>query len=275
MLLSTVSAVMLAGCSGDLHGGGGGGLGSLFAPKGEPWTIQCIVLRGPNRRQTAESVAKVLCSTADINRREVRLEHGVGESTIYYGKYNRRIESRTRRLEVTDQMNRDMLMIKELGVPGQGHYFPNARFVPIPTPDVGNPSWSLDRADGVYSLRVAIFCNEPGFYERKKAAAEYAAFLRKKGYAAFYHHGHIHSEVFVGEFGEGAVQSVSAKTQDGDIAVVGIELFSPEVHSLRAKETFTFELWNLRKRGRKIGNKTVYNSSQLVRITELLEPDEW
>ena len=275
LLLSTLPLAW-AGCSGGLMTGGGGPFG-LFSPKGEPWTIQCLVLTGEDRRKTVESVAEVLRSTPRIDRRQVTLEHGDNESMIYYGRYFRRIDPKTRRLEVTPEMNRDMLLLKELGVPGQGHYFPDAKFVPQPTPDVGNPAWSVERATGVYSLRVAVFANEPGFYERKKAAAVYAALLRGKGYPAFYFHGPIHSEVFVGEFGEDALRPITARSQaadEGAHGVIGFNVPSPEVRALQAKENFAYELWNLRRRGETVGDKKVYTASQLVRIRELLEKDE-
>jgi len=246
-----------------------------FRPKGEPWTIQCLVLSGLDRRKTAESVADTLRNTARIDRRNIELEHGEHESTIYYGKYMRPIDAKTRRLEVTEAMDRDMRIIKELGVPGQGHYFADAKFVPVPTPDVGNSEWALDRANGVYSLRVAIFANEPGFYERKKAAAEYTAMLRKEGYPAFYRHGQIHSEVLVGELGEDALTPVARKSDPSKRTLVGFDLPSPEVRTLRKNRDFAFELFNLRKRSERVGNRKVYAASQLVRIRDALPEEQW
>ena len=278
LLLATVMAAS-GGCTGDLKTGGGG-LGSWFAPKGEPWAIQCLVLAGAHHRESAEAVAEVLGDTPGIDGRKVKLEHKDNESTVYYGKYVRRIDPQTRRPEVTDEMNRDMRLNKELGVPGQGHYFAEARFVPLPTPDVGNPAWSLEQARGVYTLRVALFANEPGFYERKEAAAKYVEALRKQRYPAFYYHGPIHSEVFVGEFGEDAVQPVTGETppvdEEGGYALIGFEVPSREVRALRAKENFAYELWNLRRRGEMAGGRKVYNASKLVRVRELLkQEDEW
>jgi hypothetical protein len=271
--LAVLAALVSVGCSGDLRMAGGGWR-PLFAPEGEPWTIQCLALTGVDRRKTAESVADVLRNTPRISRRDVQIEHGDKQSTVYYGTYYRRIDRQTQRLEVTEAMNRDMRLIKELGVPGQGHYFADAKFVPAPTPDMGNPAWSLERATGVYSLRVALFANEPGFYDRKKAAAEYAALLREKGFPAFYLHGPIHSEVFVGEFGEDAVTPVSARNPAGKPGVVGFDVLSPEVRALQAKENFAYELLNLRKRGEKIGDKTVYTASQLMRVRDALAKDQ-
>ncbi len=281
-VLAVAIALTPAGCSEDLKAGGWG-FGRLFKPEGEPWTIRCLVLTGANRRVDAESIADVLRDTRGIRGRDVRLEHDAEESTIYYGKYYRRIDRKTRRPEITRSMKRDMRALKELGVPGQGHYFADARFVPLPTPDVGDPAFSLDWAKGVYSLRVAVFANEPGFYERKKAAAEYTTMLRKKGHRTFYRHGPIHSEVFVGEFGEDAVRSVEARRvveDDGNPwgvgqEVIGFNQYSREVRALRARENFAFELWNLRRRGEKIGNRTVYTASRLVRIRDELEDDQW
>ena len=266
-----------AGCSGDLTSGGGV-FGRLFEPKGEPWTIRCLVLTGANRRETVESVADTLRSTQGISARGVRVEHDEDRSMVYYGRYHRRIDDQTRRLEVTDRMDQDMRVIKGLGVPGQGHYFADAKFVPLPTEDVGNPAWSLDRTTGVYSLRVAVFANEPGFYDRKQAAAEYAALLRREGYAAFHHHGAIHSVVYVGQFGEDAVRSTAAPrrvSDDGQRGLVAVDVHSPEVRALQAKRDFACELWNLRRRGERIGDGMVFAPSQLIRIRDVLEEGEW
>ena len=276
-LMVAAGMMVCAGCEGDLMAGGGGG--GWFKPKGEPWSIRCLTVTGTDHRGSAESLAEALRGTPQIDAQKIRIEHEKGESAVYYGKYYRRIDRKTSRPEVTREMNRDMLLIKQLGVPGQGHYFADAKFVPLPTPDVGNPVWALDQARAVYSLRVAVFANQPGFYERKKAAAEYAAELRRKGYAAFYNHGPIQSEVLVGEFGEDAVLSTAGQSPatdySGGQAVVGYTVVSRQVRDLRTKETFAFELWNLRKRGEKTRGGMVYNASQLVRISEILEDEEW
>lgn len=272
-----LAALMLlpAACSDGLTAGSNRFGSGWFRPEGEPWTIQCLALTNHNRRATAESVAEVLYSTPGIDGRKVRVEHSECQSTVYYGMYVRRLDPETRRLEVTSAMNRDLRAIKELGVPGQGHYFADAIFTPVPTPDVGNPEWALDRTTAAYSLRVAIFANEPGFYERKKAAAEYVAMLRKEGYQAFYRHGRIHSEVCVGEFGEDALRSVTRKGESGERSLMGFDLPSPEVRALRAKRDFAFELLNLRKRSEIVGERKVYAASQLVRIRDELPEEQW
>jgi hypothetical protein len=71
----------------------------------------------------------------------------------------------------------------------------------MPTPDVGNPLWALTNAEGVYSLQVAVFEPTDSVWEYKKAAAEYCAVLRRKGYEAYYHHASACSMVTVGSFG--------------------------------------------------------------------------
>jgi hypothetical protein len=169
-------------------------------------------------------------------------------------------------------MNKDMRLVKQLGVPGRGHYFNQAKFVPMPSPDVGNPEWSLARANGVYTLRIGVFYNEPGFYERKEAAAEYAKALREKGHPAFYRHGLINSEVFVGEFGADAVKPYQSRGAGGLIAM---DMASDEVRALQAQENFRYELWNLRRRVENIGGKQISAGSQLVPIHEPQETDAW
>ena len=66
---------------------------------------------------------------------------------------------------IPQQMQRDTALIKDLTVDG-GRFFLESRPVPYPTPDVGRPEWQLKRCPGEYSLRVALFFDEPGFRNR-------------------------------------------------------------------------------------------------------------
>lgn len=251
---------------------GSGGGGAFGSKEGEPWTIRCAELQGPNSQTAADSVANSLRQTSGIKADAVRVEHTGDSSAVFYGTYYRTMDRKTKRLAVTKEMDRDMRLIKQLGVPGKGHYFNQAKFVPLPTPDVGNPEWALERANGVYSLRVAVFFNEPGFYERKDAAAEYVKALREKGHPAFYRHGLINSEVFVGEFGDNAIEPFRTQGHGGTISM---DLVSDEVRAMRAKENFRFELWNLRRRVGSISGKQVAAGSQLMRIHEAAVEETW
>lgn len=274
LLALPVALVGASGCTEELMlfdaGRLGGGLGG--AKEGEPWTIRCLELRGTDSQTQAESVAESLRQTAGIKADAVRVEQAGGASTIYYGTYYRKMDRKTKHLVVTKEMSKDMRLIKELGVPGRGHYFNQAKFVPMPSADVGNPEWALARANGVYSLRIGVFYNEPGFYERKDAAAEYVKALREKGHSAFYRHGLINSEVFVGEFGADAVKPFQSRGGGGMIVM---DTVSDEVRALQAKENFRYELWNLRRRVENIGGKQVAAGSQLMPIRETAEEATW
>ncbi|MCP4590984.1 MAG: hypothetical protein GY842_09585 [bacterium] len=274
VLLAGLWAITTGGCGDGLRTGGG-----WFTPEGEPWTIRCLTLGGPDRQRTADSVAETLRSTPSIDPDKVSVEHGAEESAVYFGTYYRLIGAETHRLEFTKAMHRDMLALKALGVPGQGHYFAEAKFVPVPTPNVGDPALSLDWNKGVYSLRVAVFANEPGFYERKRAAAAYAAELRKMGYRAFYRHGAIHSEVFVGEFGEDAAETVVGQTAPtgyaGGHTLLGMELYSREVRALQRKEDFAYERWNMHRRSETISGRKAYTASKVIRIRDEAGEEAW
>ena len=121
---------------------------------------------------------------------------------------------------------------------------------PTPTPNPGPPEWQLRNCPGTYSLRIAIFFDEPGFYRRKQAAVAYCAELRDKGYDAWYRHSEFVSEVFVGTFGP------DARVKGRKSGVVAY-LNSTEVQALQRQEKgqFALELWNMKVRSLKPGSE--------------------
>jgi len=201
--------------------------------RGEPWTIECIQLNGPQHRETADSIADVLRETEGVDVASVQAVHDEVSSTIYYGTYHRDIDPESGSRQIPETLKRDLDAIKGL-VDDQGRrLFLAARMVPKPLPDAGHPEWNLENVNGDYSLQVAVFFPSPEIKDRKKAAVDYVEKLRKKHYETFYHHGPSSSIVTVGVFGKDAVRERGGRLD-----------YSEEVRALQRKENFAYNLTN-------------------------------
>lgn len=189
----------LSGCTTGKMGGSG-----LFAPKGQKWCIQCVELLGPVHRTMCEQLADSLRNTPRINARQVHSFHEDSRqrSILGYGLYHRRTDARTGKLLIPSKLATDLAMIKNLRDASGERLFMGARMVPYPSPDVGDTRWNLRDAPGQHTLQVAVFYNTDDFHDRKQAAADYAAHLRKQGFEAYYYHSETSSEVTVGSFGD-------------------------------------------------------------------------
>ncbi|MFQ5462286.1 MAG: hypothetical protein ACE5E5_06625 [Phycisphaerae bacterium] len=211
------------------------GSGSLFGPKGQPWTILCLELRGPERQARMEQIAATLRRSRGIRAEAVVVTDDPDDvSRLYYGVYYRRIDPETGNRTSSRRLQDDMKLIKSLGTPAGVRYFRLARTVRVPTPDVGNPQWRLAGIEAAYSLQVAVFEPTDDFWDFKQAAVDYCAMLRKRGYEAYYHHGEGASMVTVGRFGPEAVI----------IPARGIPYQSAEVTALQRDETLRYNRLN-------------------------------
>jgi len=209
--LIAVALVGQCGCAPGPAGGpraAQGGSGSLFRPKGTPWTILCLELQGPSRVEQIERIAETLKHTPGIKAEEVFVEYDPdGFARLYHGVYYRRTDPKTGKRSISKRLRKDLELIKQLGT-GQGeYYFMKAMISRLPMPDVGNPDWALSNAPGVYTLQVGVFEPTDVFWEYKRAAAQFCELLREEGYEAFYHHASASSMVTVGSFGPEAVQT--------------------------------------------------------------------
>ncbi len=207
--------------------------GCQGALRGEPWTIECLTLRGAEHREHSDAIADALRQFDGVATGKVRVHHTLEASTIYYGRYFRRIDREKGLRPIPDKLRDELAMIQELVDDHGRRVFIAARMVREPLPDVGPPEWNLENTDGVYTLQVAAFESTPGQPDYKRAAARYAAQLRKKGYEAYYHHGESASVVTVGTFNRNAVI-----TRDGRPD------YSQAVRALQQKETFIYNLTN-------------------------------
>lgn len=209
-------------------GFGGSGMGR---PKGTPWTIRCLEFQGPGRDTQAEQVADVLRRTPGIRPDEVYVMHeSDGFARVYYGTYFRN----RRDSELPKRLRDDLNLLRELGDSSGQRFFVAALPVRKPQPDVGRPEWNLANVDALYSLQVAAFEATEDFWEFKQAASEYCAYLRSKGYEAYYHHGKSSSVVTVGRFGPDAV------IRDA----MGRTYYSTHVQRLQQDELLKYNLVN-------------------------------
>jgi hypothetical protein len=203
--------------------------------KGTPWTILCLELSGPDRAARIEQFAQTLRNTPGIRSGEVFVgEESTGVARLYYGKYWRQTDRKTGKRTTPQALAQDIEVIKQLGDESGRRYFLQALIVRYPTPHAGNPEWDLAKVDAHYSLQVAVFEPTNDFLEYKQAAGDYCAWLRKKGYEAYYHHSDAASVVTVGRFGAGAVIRLPN----------GLTSYSAEVVALQGDELLKYNLLN-------------------------------
>ena len=210
----------------------GGRAATLFGSSGGvPWSIRCMEIQGPDAPVIAQQVADSLRQTPGIRPEEVSvLDESDGYWRVYYGTYFRRDEASA----LPRKLREDLNLLRELGDAAGQRYFIRALPVRKPQADVGRPEWNLAHVDAVYSLQVAAFEPTAKFWEFKNAAAEYCAFLRSRGYEAYFHHGVSTSVVTVGRFGKDAVVRDAA----------GRTLYSSEVQRLQDDELLKYNLVN-------------------------------
>lgn len=252
------SALCLPGC--QMDGGSGGGRRMFGARSTERWTILCSELSGPYHRDNCEALAAALGRTPGIRAQEVRCEHDPDKqaSRLFYGTYDRPIEADTGSRELPRQMRDDLGLIFELTDERTRRVFGHSRAVVYVQPvSDAKREWALIRAQGMYSLQIAVFYPEPGFTESRQAAVDFVAELRTEGHQAYYHHGDVRSMITVGLFGESAV----IEGQDGKL------ILSPEVRALQASDPrFKYNYENGRVLKKKLGGTAYQPHSFLVKI---------
>ncbi len=229
-----------AGCSGANSGG-------WFAPRGERWTILALEIRGVGCQATAEEIAEGLRRTEGIKPKEVRVRSEGDLARIYYGTYYRRVDPDTRERSIPNKLREDLLLLKELGDPQGRHYFLQARKVPTPNRDVGKSEWDLRRADGVYTLQVAVYFNDEELHRRKLAAVAKVRQLRGRGFEAYYYHGESKSMVTVGTFGDEAVVDQHGQVRyidTGGSKQQVVHRYSDEVSALQKRPEGMYNLTN-------------------------------
>jgi hypothetical protein len=174
-------------------------------PEGQPWTILCVESYGENRRFTIDEFAAGLRKTKGFDAAQVRAVHKEEVSQLLYGRYGRSVNPRTGRLDIPDEMRRDMVRIRDLSPRTAQPFYPFALAAPIPLDEgpVGPPEWDLLQTNASYSLLIAVFT---AVEDRKGVAIEYVRRLRADGDEAYFYHDATRSHVCVGTFGASEVQ---------------------------------------------------------------------
>lgn len=253
LTLLLLFVVSIGAC--DREGSGGNWGGQWFKPRGEPWTIECLILRDSDRRASAEAIGDVLRRTAGFRGDDVRVGHQGEVSTVWYSTYYRRIDRRAGTREIPDALRKDLTLIKELVDDHGRRLFVGARMVSSPLPVEERPEWDLRNAEGLYTLQVAAFFTSPEVSNHKMAAVQYVEQLRKEGYEAYYHLGEAKSEVTIGAFGSEALVK-----RGGHIG------YSERIRALQRKEHFAYNVTNGRIWRQVVNGKKAPVRSRLVAI---------
>lgn len=207
-------AVLLAFAAGCETLGGSEAIGRSAGDEEDTWAIRCLTLEGPNRFQLARSYVDALKKVAGLKPDLVNVFHEGEESSVYYGRYRRRYDSKTETESFRPDHLRDIDLIRHLSMnvadPVAGSRivwpFQLATMDTLPTGRGAHPEWLLTNAPGYYSLQVAVFYNTGEMRRRKYAAEEYCRLLRAQGEEAYYHHGSVNSSVCIGAFPKEAIQ---------------------------------------------------------------------
>ncbi len=227
--------------------GAGRASGGWFEPQGERWTILCLELHGPACARSARNVAKALETTPGIDAKEVRVVARGDRARIYYGTYYRKVEPTTRTRAPSPQLERDLMLLREL-VDEQGQrYFLGARRVLAPSPEAEHPPWDLRNTEATYTLQVAVYYNDAAMRQRKRAALEKCRQLRRKGFEAYYCHGQTSSMVTVGAFGPEALLDKDGRVRHieaGGVQRPVAHRYCDEIIALQARPECRYNLTN-------------------------------
>src|SRR5215208_2762827 len=180
-------------------------------PKDAEWTILCATFSGPDHASQARAARSNLINQTKM--RDWYIIHGQGQTTLYYGFY--RSINDPKDAKETARAQNDRKTIAALSDPASGaRLFPAVILTKLDTPDPSSPpEWDLTRAQGMYSLQIAVYKDSP---DRRAAAVDVVRAARTQGYDAYYYHGPTSSSVCIGAWPESAVREgndFNVKTQ--------------------------------------------------------------
>jgi hypothetical protein len=199
------------------------------------YTIMLKLFGGPQHVRQAK---RFKAETKQATRwRELFIVHGKTSSTLYWGRHD----------ESSDAV-KNLKRARQFKTSAGFRIYEQARITTVPGVNPGPPEWELPKAQGAYSVVVAIFHNvetldvfdekkeefvekEIHYYTRKQDAAAYCRELRAQGEEAYYHHGPAQSAVTVGSFPEGSIIMTGG-------AVRRPEIRDPRIKRLIAKYEF-------------------------------------
>jgi hypothetical protein len=170
-------------------------------PKDAEWTILCATIVGPDHAAQARSARAALIKQTQM--RDWYVIHGEGQTTLYYGFY-RAINDPNDAKESARAQN-DRHAIAGLTDPANGaRLFSSVILTKLDAADPTAPAeWDLTRAQGAYSLQIAVFKDSPS---RRSTAVEAVREARAQGYEAYFYHGPTSSSVCIGAWPATAVR---------------------------------------------------------------------
>jgi hypothetical protein len=182
-----------------------------LAPKDAQWTVFCASLGGSQHVELSKVLKKKLIQ--DTGMREWYIVHEPERSLIYYGFY-RSINDPADAAE-TKRAQADRKKIDEWVDRAGERPFAACHFVRLSAPDPESPpEWNLTTLpeDKVWTLMVAAYKDHP---DRKRAAVESVRAARAAGEEAYYYHGPVVSNVFIGAWPEEAVVEERVDNNEG------------------------------------------------------------
>ena len=216
MIAKTTSTVLigrfalLLGLSGVL-GGCTDGQMMLGGPRpgDDIWAIRVITTMGGDHARSAAAYADALRKVNGLSSRLLRVINDTDNSKVYYGRYRREYDVDSGQSRFKPDHRGDLRTIRALTLgPGGSRPFAMALAELLPVPSA-HPEWDLARQSGYWSLHVGVFYNEGKMNQRRKAAADYCAELRRQGEQAYFHHASVKSSVCLGLYAESALQTVT------------------------------------------------------------------
>jgi len=224
-------AILLASCGEnkppEANGNGGQQLSNPSPVAGNPsvpavaddpmppdalFTLSCQVFSGPNHFAQAENAKLIM--RARTGWREWHVLHTADSSTLFYGYYHS-FDDRNAAAEYQHAQT-DRLKVTALQNDLREPLFAMVFFVPLDTSDPPAPKeWEVTQCPGFWTLLIGAYRDNPS---RKQAAVDAVKAARAMGIDAYYHHGTVSSEVYIGHWPREAVkeqnEGAQAHTED-------------------------------------------------------------
>lgn len=212
-------------------------------PDEEVWAIRCITLQGPERFTQAEAYAEALRRAAGLKAERVQVITDEDGTAVFYGRYRREYGPGGTADRFVPNHLQDLETIRGLRFRTADVWpFILAAMDVLPTYRSEHPEWNLATAEGHWSLHVAVFYNTDAFRARRSAAEEYCRLLREQGEPAYYHHGTVHSSVYVGTYPKSAVAEVRDENPFTGRVAVTMRIVDPEMQA--AQQRYPISLHN-------------------------------
>lgn len=199
----------------------GGFLAPGCTPPDDTFTILLYMFRDPTHISSAKDWKQK--AEKHTGWKGLFVVHKADHSRLYWGKYR-----------TIDDAQPDLKKSKAYRTDKGIRPFAMSVIAVLPGKDVGRPEWDLTKAEGTYTVLIAVFYNVPkaGYVGRKRFSAQYCEQLRKQGEEAYYKHDAGQSIVTVGSFPDSAIEMVEADGQRG--AVVRDD----RIHAIKKRHEF-------------------------------------